>query len=129
MILPKIPMVLLPVVRELPCFSSARSPSRCFVEKRWGACSALQALVALAVVAAALLNPFQIAVGVAGLVGVVLVKAGVHAGLALGLLRVFLTDRGREYGVAARGRSRCSGLRGRRRGLGGRGRGRRRGRW
>src|SRR3954463_5835246 len=43
---------------------------------------ALQLLGALAVIAAALLDPFQAAIGVTGLVGVVLIDAGVHPALA-----------------------------------------------
>jgi len=42
-------------------------------------CSTLQSLVALAVIAAALHDPLQAAIGVARLVGMVLVKARVHA--------------------------------------------------
>jgi len=43
------------------------------------ATSTLQLFGALAVVATALLDPFQAAVGVGGLVRVVLLEAGVHA--------------------------------------------------
>src|SRR3954470_10978094 len=50
---------------------------------------ALQLLVAFAVIAAALLDPLHAAIAVGGLVGVVLVDAGVQAPLAGGLLGVF----------------------------------------
>src|SRR5215471_752028 len=83
---------------------------------------ALQMLVAFTVVAAALLNPLHTAIAAIGLVGVVLVDAGVHAGLAGGLLAVFRIDGIRENGVAdgswCRGgrrgssRSRCTWRRG-----------------
>ena len=53
---------------------------------------ALQLLGAFAVVAAALLDPLQAAIGVAGLVGIVLVHARVHARLAGGLLGIFGID-------------------------------------
>src|SRR5581483_10565996 len=81
---------------------------------------AFQPLVAFRIIAAALLNPFQAAIAACGLVGVVLVDAGVHACLAGGLLGVFRIDRGREDCVTGRDR------RGRRRGLLFRRRGRRR---
>src|SRR5262245_42668296 len=57
-----------------------------------GAPLLLQAAVALAVVAAALLRPFQAAVGVAGLVLPVLVEAGQHARLAGRLLGILGRD-------------------------------------
>src|SRR6516165_11362389 len=81
----------------------------------------LQPLVTLRVIAAALLNPLQAAVGVGRLVGVVLVDAGVHARLAGRLLGVFRIDCVREDRISDRqyGRSRgCSFLL---RGSGGRG--------
>src|SRR3954451_23631576 len=53
---------------------------------------ALQLLVAFAVIAAALLDPLHAAIAVGGLVGVVLVDAGVEARLARGLLGVFRID-------------------------------------
>src|SRR6267378_1891348 len=40
---------------------------------------ALQLLGAFAVIAATLLNPFQAAIGIASLVGIVLIDAGMHA--------------------------------------------------
>src|SRR6266704_625135 len=52
---------------------------------------ALQLLGAFTVIAAALLDPLQAAIGVGGLVGVVLVDAGVHprlAGAFLGIFRI-----------------------------------------
>src|ERR1700756_2028787 len=52
-----------------------------------------EALVAFAVIAAALLDPLQAAIGARGLVGVVLIEAGVHACLSGALLGVFLIDR------------------------------------
>ena len=57
-----------------------------------GQARALQLLGAFAVIAAALLDPLQAAIGVGGLVGVVLVDAGVHARLAGGLLGIFRID-------------------------------------
>src|SRR6202011_970509 len=60
-------------------------------------CSALELLVAFAVIAAALFDPFQAAIGVGGLVGVVLIDAGVHPRLAGRFLGVFRIDRGREH--------------------------------
>src|ERR1700716_82011 len=68
---------------------------------------ALQLLGALAVIAAALLDPFQPAIGITGLVGVVLVDAGVHAGFAGGFLGIFRVDGVGEYRVAHRSRSSC----------------------
>src|SRR5215510_4350346 len=47
-----------------------------------GAVSALEPLVAFAVVAAALFDPLQPTIAVAGLVRIVLIKTRVHAGLA-----------------------------------------------
>ena len=58
---------------------------------------ALQLLGAFAAVAAALLDPLQAASGVGGLVGVVLVDAGVHPRLAGGLLGIFRIDGGRKH--------------------------------
>src|SRR5262245_21625271 len=58
---------------------------------------ALQSLDAFAVIAAALLDPFHATIGIGGLVGVVLIDAGVHARLAFGLLGIFLIDRGRVH--------------------------------
>jgi hypothetical protein len=52
--------------------------------------SALKALIALAVVAAALHNPLQAAICVRGLVGIVLIEARIHArpsGLLARILR------------------------------------------
>src|SRR4029077_8312869 len=72
---------------------------------------ALQLLGAFAVIAAALLDPFQAAIGAGRLVGVVLVDTGVHPRLAFALLGIFRIDRGRIYRRAGwrRGRRRrCS---------------------
>src|SRR4051794_28526795 len=55
--------------------------------------SALQPLIAFAVIAAALLDPLHAAVAICGLVGVVLIDAGVHASLARAFLGVFRIDR------------------------------------
>ena len=57
---------------------------------------ALQLLGALTVIAAALLDPLQAAVGVGGLVGVVLIDAGVHPPFASAFLGIFRIDGGRE---------------------------------
>src|SRR5258705_3488130 len=59
--------------------------------------SALQLLGALAVIAAALLDPLQAAIGVGGLVGVVLIDAGVHPPFASAFLGIFRIDGGREH--------------------------------
>src|ERR1700753_4204325 len=81
---------------------------------RSGSGRTLQALVAFAVIAAALLDPLQAAISVAGLVDVVLVEAAVHTALAGGFLGVFRIHRRREYRVAHRhrrggGSGRCCG--------------------
>src|ERR1700730_4297303 len=73
--------------------------------------SALQLLVALAVIAAALLDPFQPAIGVGSLVGIVLIDASMHAALAGCLLGVFRLQGSGEPGRPCRS--------GRRRGFGG----------
>src|SRR5436309_6063328 len=73
------------------CACSRDKPGDDAVSVRSG--RALQLLGALAVIAAALLDPFQAAIGVAGFVGVVLIDAGVHAGLARGLLGIFWIHR------------------------------------
>src|SRR4029079_10125250 len=54
---------------------------------------AFQLLRAFAVIAAALLDPLQPAMGIGSLVGVVLIDTGVHAGLAGGLLGIFRIHR------------------------------------
>src|SRR5260370_20167438 len=69
---------------------------------------ALQLLGALAVIAAALLDPLQAAIGVTGLVGIVLVDAGVHPGLASGFLGIFWINGSGEYSRPGR----CGGRRG-----------------
>jgi hypothetical protein len=46
--------------------------------------STFELLVTLAVVTAALLDPFQSAIRIGGFVGIVLIKAGMHAGFAGG---------------------------------------------
>jgi len=51
--------------------------------------SALKVPVALAVIAAAFFDPDEPAVGIIRLVGIVLIKAGVHARLTCGLAGVF----------------------------------------
>jgi hypothetical protein len=51
--------------------------------------SALKVPVALAVIAAAFFDPDEPAVGITRLVGIVLIKAGVHARFARGLAGVF----------------------------------------
>jgi hypothetical protein len=51
--------------------------------------SALQVLVALAVIAATLFDPNKPAVGIVRLVGIVLIEAGVHARFASGLVGIF----------------------------------------
>src|SRR6516225_6258944 len=62
--------------------------------------SAFQLLVALAVIAAAFLDPFEAAVGIGGLVGVVLIEASVHAGLSRRLARMFRGDGRWEHGIS-----------------------------
>src|SRR5260370_20190735 len=68
--------------------------------------SALQPLVAFAVVAAALLNPVETAVGVRALVLVVLIEPRVHPRPAGGLLGIFGRHGSREYRFAGGGRRR-----------------------
>src|SRR6266404_6299232 len=58
---------------------------------------AFQFLGALTVIAAALLDPLQAAIGIGGLVGVVLIDAGVHPRLASAFLGIFRIDGGGEY--------------------------------
>src|SRR5947209_2214490 len=83
------------------CACSRDKPGQDAVSVRSG--RALQLLAALAVIAAALLDPFQAAIGVAGFVGVVLIDAGVHAGPARGLLGIFWIHRiGEERGAGRR---------------------------
>lgn len=84
----------------------------------WGAktqvsaSSALQAGIALRVIAAAFLNPFQAAIAGAAsfLVGLVLIEAGMHPGLSSRFVRVLRGDGGRECNIASnhwRRRLRC----------------------
>src|SRR5262249_59745472 len=73
-----------------PLWSASRRPCNSAAKR---GTSAFQLLVALAVIAAAFLDPFQTAVGIAGLVGVVLIEASVHTGLSRRLVRVFRGDR------------------------------------
>src|SRR5215469_16581504 len=74
--------------------------------------SAFQLLVAFAVIAAAFLDPFQTAVGISRLVGVVLIEASVHAGLSRRLARIFRGHGRWEHGVSGRlGRCRRGGSR------------------
>src|ERR1700720_4075802 len=82
--------------------------------------SALQPLVALAVVAAALLNPVETAIAVAGLVLVVLIEARMHPRLAAGLGGILGRHGGWKYRLTGSGRS--GGLCGRRGGFWRRGR-------
>src|SRR5690349_8513555 len=110
------------------CFSNAgRASARSYWRSRRKRCSAnyrrghasgrawcrlrlsraLQLLGAFAVIAATLLDPLQTAVTVGGLVGVVLIQAGVHASLAGGLLGVFRIDRVRIDRGACRSSRRC----------------------
>ena len=83
--------------------ASGRAHFRCCLGR------ALQLLGAFAVIAAALLDPLQTAIAVGGLVGVVLIHAGVHAGLAGGLLGIFRID-GARIDRGARRRSRRRGF-------------------
>src|SRR5262249_4796194 len=70
--------------------------------------SAFQLLVALAVVAAAFLDPFQTAVGIGCLVGVVLSEAGVPGGLPRRFARIFRGDGRGKHGISGR-LGRCCG--------------------
>src|ERR1700737_957164 len=72
---------------------------------------ALQVFGALAVIAAALLDPLQAAIGVTGLVGIVLVDAGVHPGLASGFLGIFWINGSGEYSRPGRCGGRSGGRR------------------
>ena len=65
--------------------------------------SALQVLVALAVIPTALHDPLQSAIAVARFVGIVLVEAGMHAGLAGTFAGILWRDRIGEHGVAGWG--------------------------
>src|SRR5690606_36893761 len=69
--------------------------------------SALQLGIAKAVETAALLDPLQATQRIGILVGVVLLEAGVHAGLAGGLVGIFLGDRRREFHASWRLGRRC----------------------
>src|SRR5262245_59334312 len=84
--------------------------------------SAFELLVALAVVAAAFLDPFQTAVGVGRLVGVVLIEASVHPGLSRRLARIFRGHGRWEHGISGRLGGCCGGGRRRARGRSGCGR-------
>src|SRR5690349_11637113 len=55
--------------------------------------STFELLVTLAVVTTALLDPFQAAIRIGGFVGIVLIKAGMHAGFAGGFVRVLWRHR------------------------------------
>src|SRR5262245_48214199 len=87
-----------------------------------GVTSAFQLLIALAVVAAAFLDPFQTAVGIARLVGVVLIEARVHPGLPRRFARIFRGDGRGKHGISGRLGRCCGG--GSRRARGGSGGGR-----
>src|SRR6185312_10764385 len=63
-----------------------KTPARCRGLCLGVSWSALELLVALAVIAASLLDPFQAAVAIAGLIGVVLIETGVHPSLPGALL-------------------------------------------
>src|SRR5262245_48150607 len=84
-------------VRRTPAASSTHGCLRC----------ALQALDAFAVIAAALLDPLHAAIGIGGLVGIVLIDAGVHARLAFRLLGIFLIDGRRVHRRPSRRSSGC----------------------
>src|SRR5262249_11122887 len=84
--------------------------------------SAFELLVALAVVAAAFLDPFQTAVGIGRLVGVVLIETGVHPGLSRRLARIFRGQGGWEHGISGRLGGCCGGGSRRARGRSGGGR-------
>src|SRR5262245_7824969 len=79
--------------------------------------SAFELFVTLAVIAAALLDPSQTAVGVARLIGIVLIQARVQPPLASGLARVFRRDRSRKHRTSGCLRG-CCGRGGGRRGWG-----------
>src|SRR5262249_2459110 len=74
--------------------------------------SALQLLVAFAVVATALLNPVETGVGIRGLILVVLIEARMHPRPAGTLLGIFGRHGSREYRFASGGRSRNCASRG-----------------
>src|SRR5262249_48628102 len=76
-----------------------RAVSRCH-HVAVSATSTLQLFGALAVVATALLDPFQAAVGVGGLVRLVLLEAGVHARPSRRLVRIFRRDRRWKDGIS-----------------------------
>src|SRR5215475_282827 len=57
------------------------------------AVSAFEPLVAFAVIAAALFDPLHPTIAIVGLVRVVLIEAGLHAGLAGRLFRIFRSNR------------------------------------
>lgn len=71
------------MTKDLDINSSEFHPSR------QALASALKLPVALAVIAAAFFDPDEPAVGIIRLVGIVLIKAGVHARLTCGLAGVF----------------------------------------
>src|SRR5581483_8497374 len=77
-----------------------------------GSSRSFEALVAFAVVAAALLDPFQPAISIGRLVGIVLIEAAMHTRLAGAFLRIFGTDGDREDRRTA-GQRRCRRRRGR----------------
>src|SRR5438046_3338891 len=62
---------------------------------------AFKAPIALAVISAASLDPPHAAVAVVGLVGVVLIEAGVHPCLSSRLPRILRRNRRRKHGVPA----------------------------
>src|SRR5262249_40393003 len=74
-----------------------------------GVASAFQLLIALAVVAAALLDPFPTAIGIARLVGVVLTGGSVHPALPRRFARIFRGDGRWEHGISGRLWCRCGG--------------------
>ena len=98
------------VGRETALRSEDRRGRRCRPrpEVIAGSSRALQLLGAFAVIAAALLDPLQAAIAVGGLVGVVLIDAGVHARLAGAFLGIFRIHRGRKDRRSRRRRGRCA---------------------
>src|SRR6187551_951007 len=96
--------------RSWPPLPPVRAPRRRQERRRWWSsvtpprkapALAFQVLVALAVIAAAFLDPFKAAVAVRCFVGIVLIEASVHARLACGFLRIFRRDGVGENNVPA----------------------------
>src|SRR6202021_2543005 len=92
-----------------PSLSQNEPATKRSLLQKQGRSGGLQPLVALAVIATALLDPFQTAIGIGFLVGFVLIDTGVHAGLAGAFVGIFRIHGRWEYRVADRhrgGRSR-----------------------